>query len=151
MITAALSVKFHKDPSTATKFLEKQYVAGCQFKMGCLCCVVAYVSSYVSCLSLTTASQIAKFMGPTWGPPGSCRPQVAPCWPHESCYQGWHSRPGARGSKSFISHKDSWAPHGVARNDPWYSIETHKNDMIDTHILSLALIVIMFCTERVPT
>ena len=22
--------------------------------------------------------QIAKFMGPTWGPPGSCRPQVAP-------------------------------------------------------------------------
>ena len=24
------------------------------------------------------ASQIAKFMGPTWGPPGSCRPQVGP-------------------------------------------------------------------------
>ena len=23
-------------------------------------------------------SQIAKFMGPTWGPPGSCRPQVGP-------------------------------------------------------------------------
>ena len=22
-------------------------------------------------------SQIAKFMGPTWGPPGSCRPQIA--------------------------------------------------------------------------
>ena len=27
-------------------------------------------------------------MGPTWGPPGSCRPQMAPCWPHEPCYQG---------------------------------------------------------------
>ena len=26
-------------------------------------------------------TQIAKFMGPTWGPPGSCRP-------HEPCYQG---------------------------------------------------------------
>ena len=25
-----------------------------------------------------TASQIAKFMGPTWGPPGSCRTQMAP-------------------------------------------------------------------------
>ena len=23
-------------------------------------------------------SQIAKFMGPTWGPPGSCRPQLGP-------------------------------------------------------------------------
>ena len=31
--------------------------------------------------------QIAKFMGPTWGPPGSCRPRWAPCWPHELCYQ----------------------------------------------------------------
>ena len=33
-------------------------------------------------------SQIAKFMGPTWGPPGSCRPQMDPCWPHEACYLG---------------------------------------------------------------
>ena len=23
-------------------------------------------------------TQIAKFMGPTWGPPGSCRPQIGP-------------------------------------------------------------------------
>ena len=35
-----------------------------------------------------TTSQIARFMGPTWGPPGSCRPQMGPCWPHEPCYQG---------------------------------------------------------------
>ena len=32
------------------------------------------------------ASLIARFMGPSWGPPGSCRPQVgprwAPCRPH---------------------------------------------------------------------
>ena len=34
------------------------------------------------------SSQIAKYMGPTWGPPGSCRPQMGPCWPHEPCYQG---------------------------------------------------------------
>ena len=33
-------------------------------------------------------TQIAKFMGPTWGPPGSCRPHMGPCWPHEPCYQG---------------------------------------------------------------
>ena len=28
-------------------------------------------------------TQIAKFMGPTWGPPGSCRSQMDPGWPHE--------------------------------------------------------------------
>ena len=27
---------------------------------------------------LKNISKIAKFMGPTWGPPGSCRPQVDP-------------------------------------------------------------------------
>ena len=30
--------------------------------------------------------RIARFMGPTWGPPGPCRPQMGPCWPHEPCY-----------------------------------------------------------------
>ena len=32
--------------------------------------------------------QIAKFLGPTRGPPGSCRPQIGPCCPHEPCDQG---------------------------------------------------------------
>ena len=27
---------------------------------------------------VTSDSQITKFMGPTWGPPGSCRPQMGP-------------------------------------------------------------------------
>ena len=31
-----------------------------------------------SCDSLSIPSQIAKYMGPTWGPPGSFRPQVGP-------------------------------------------------------------------------
>ena len=34
-------------------------------------------------------SQIARFMAPTWGPPGSWRPQMGPWWPHEPCYQRW--------------------------------------------------------------
>ena len=29
---------------------------------------------------LPLPAQIAKFMGPTWGPPGSCRPQMCPMW-----------------------------------------------------------------------
>ena len=28
------------------------------------------------------------FMGPTWGPPGSCRTQMVPILAHEPCYQG---------------------------------------------------------------
>ena len=36
------------------------------------------------------ATLIARFMGPTWDPPGTDRTQVGPCWPHESCYLGSH-------------------------------------------------------------
>ena len=34
--------------------------------------------SLISPLAECVLSQIARFMGPTWGPPGSCRPQVSP-------------------------------------------------------------------------
>ena len=30
------------------------------------------------CLLLDLSTEIAKFMGPTWGPPGSCRSQLGP-------------------------------------------------------------------------
>ena len=40
------------------------------------------------CNQGSLCAQIAKFMGPPWGPPGSWRTQMAPCWPHEPCYQG---------------------------------------------------------------
>ena len=33
---------------------------------------------------------IARFMGPTRGPSGADRTQVAPCWPQESCYLCMH-------------------------------------------------------------
>ena len=29
-------------------------------------------------VNITFTTQIARFMGPTWGPPGSCRPQMGP-------------------------------------------------------------------------
>ena len=34
-------------------------------------------------------SQIARFMGPTWGHLGPTGPRWAPCWPHEPCYLGY--------------------------------------------------------------
>ena len=33
-------------------------------------------------------TQIARFMGTTWGPRGLVGPSWAPCWPHKPCYQG---------------------------------------------------------------
>ena len=37
-----------------------------------------YFKWMVYSLTGSRGSQIAKFMGPTWGPPGSCRPQMGP-------------------------------------------------------------------------
>ena len=39
-------------------------------------------------IDLAMATQITKFMGPTWGPSGSCRPQMGPMLAQEPCYQG---------------------------------------------------------------
>ena len=39
---------------------------------------VASISTNGSTVFLSKLSQIAKFMGPTWGRPGSCRPQMGP-------------------------------------------------------------------------
>ena len=36
------------------------------------------VQFFLAKLSVISAFQIARFMGPTWGPPGSCRPQMGP-------------------------------------------------------------------------
>ena len=44
----------------------------------------------------TNYTQIARFKGPTWGPSGADRTQVAPCGPHELCYLGipWNQHLG---------------------------------------------------------
>ena len=41
-----------------------------------------------SCLRIDHI-QIAIFMGPTWGPPGSCRSQVGPRWAPWTLLSGW--------------------------------------------------------------
>ena len=48
-------------------------------------CMVGYqaILAVNSSWSWCDVSQITKFMGPNWGPPGRCRR-----WPHEPCYQG---------------------------------------------------------------
>ena len=49
-------------------------------------CTLYYMPRFIT---LNIKSQIAKFMGPTWGPPGSCRPQAGPMLAHKPCYQGY--------------------------------------------------------------
>ena len=49
--------------------------------LGRLYCYIVHKFSVLQqsiCKNLVTISQITKFMGPTWGPPGSCRPQMGP-------------------------------------------------------------------------
>ena len=46
------------------------------------------IAGYLLVEFCNKSHQITKFMGPTWGLPGSCRPQIGPCWPQEPCYQG---------------------------------------------------------------
>ena len=41
-------------------------------------CSVHATDILIFFLMINVSSQIAKFMGPTWGPPGSCRPQMGP-------------------------------------------------------------------------
>ena len=51
--------------------------------------VVYFICIYPPFRASSQSSQIAKFMGTTWGPPGSCRPQMGPCWPHWHCDRGY--------------------------------------------------------------
>ena len=39
---------------------------------------------------MTNAAQIARFMAPTWAPPGSCRPQTGPMLVPWTLLSGWH-------------------------------------------------------------
>ena len=48
-----------------------------------------YGHIYIANVVLMGTWILAKFLGPTWGPPGSCRPQMGPIMAHELCYQGW--------------------------------------------------------------
>ena len=43
-----------------------------------LYCSAIYRESMVFHEDQINTTQIARFMGPTWGPPGSCRPQMGP-------------------------------------------------------------------------
>ena len=57
---------------------------------------------------MSILSQITKFMGPTWGPPGSCRPQMGPMLAPWTLL--WWVIPGRRAQTSgfYLLDKKSW-------------------------------------------
>ena len=59
------------------------YYASHAYLLGC---ITHHMHIYWDGLRITT--QIARFMRPTLGPPGSCRSLVGPYWLHKPCYQG---------------------------------------------------------------
>ena len=48
-----------------------------------------YTHKKASLCCVHTCTQIAKFMGRTWGPPGSCRPQMGPILAPWTLLSGW--------------------------------------------------------------
>ena len=59
----------------------------------------------IACLWLRARSQIAKFMGPTWDQPGSCRPQLGPMLAPWTLLSGicllWVSSQGSGSLRNF--------------------------------------------------
>ena len=42
--------------------------------------IIMLPQGWIQSRNFPKCSQVAKFMGPTWDPPGSCRPQLGPMW-----------------------------------------------------------------------
>ena len=53
-------------------------------------------------------AQIAKFMGPTWGPPGSCRPQMGPILAQWTLLSGWCLIVSPCWTEGFKSQPPDW-------------------------------------------
>ena len=78
-------------------------------------------------------SQIARFMGPAWSPPGSCRPQMGPMWAPWTLLSemsfGWHTA-------MIPSHPDELSPR--AKSFGWFT----QNFVMSSGCLWLASYVI---------
>ena len=71
--------------------------------------------------AVNVTTQIAKFMGPTWGPPGSCRPQLGPMLAPWTLLSGYLS----------ISAKFSFL---------WYNSLTHWGRVTHIYVSTLTII-----------
>ena len=66
--------------------------------------------TFSNCVILWKTTQIAKFMGPAWGPPGSCRPQMGPM------LAPWTLLSGLPGFGNFSDQPCSQCQHNLHLN-----------------------------------
>ena len=71
------------------QFLNQMYFVGKETT--CLYIMVIHTIGMFD-ITLSKIFLIARFKGPTWGPPGADRTQVGPCWPHERWCLGCYPR-----------------------------------------------------------
>ena len=105
-------------------------------------------------------SQIAKFMGPTWGPPGTCRPQLGPMlapwtlllgisWKFipliMSCSQLWYNNSV---TGSFINHWYGYYGMMYSINYAMFKSTTYQ---LYAKIDNLRDVIICFCLKTHKT
>ena len=97
------------------------------------------------------ASQIIKFMGPTWGPPGSCRPQMDPMLVPWTLLSGMTAdgmvKQGARASVAVVLTLFSC---NIQHRTRWCGVGTHFTKSIWAHnrIMKNLLSVIMILMNQ---
>ena len=88
-------------------------------------------------------TQIAKFMWPTWGPPGSCRPQMGPMLDPWTLLSGYWSHGVIQNGRreilatelsSFVLHWNVYSPIEICQNCFYLDYEQLWNTL--THIWS---------------
>ena len=61
-------------------------------------------------------TQIANFMGPIWGPPGSCRPHKGPMLAPRTCYQGTYCHVDPEEQNLFESKTHAFVQENAFEN-----------------------------------
>ena len=76
----------------------------------CWCSAWLVVHQIQNRRTLAIFTLIARFMGPTWGPPGADRTDRAPCWPAQPCYLGISLSRSAQLGLTASGTKVVWNP-----------------------------------------
>ena len=83
----------------------------------------------------STYSRIARFLGPTWGPPGSCRPQMGPMLAPWTLLSGF--------VVFAIQHWPMVSPHNESLR--WKTSQCHDVLMIHSDIVLRCLYCVILC------
>ena len=75
MVSNKLNIRYHSYHNTANMASNTFTYRG---KLRWFVKYKSVLVQVIPCRHIVDTPQIAKFMGPTWGPPGSCRPQMGP-------------------------------------------------------------------------